>query len=176
MLETLTARLAASNSLSDEQVQQAVEDLVDEKIPATVKADFLIGLAKKRETIEEISAFAAVLRDKAIQPPIDQAWRGSHEILDVVGTGGDKAGTFNISTTVAIICSAAGVAVAKHGNRAVTSQVGSADVLEALGIPVGLAPKEAARSLREYNFAFFFAPNYHPAFKNIAPARKRGIK
>lgn len=172
MLETLTAQMALSNHLSDEQVQQAVESLVDEKIPATVKAEFLIALAKKGETIEEIAAFAAVLRNKSIQPPIDQAWRGSREILDVVGTGGDKAGTFNISTTVAIICAAAGVAVAKHGNRAVTSQVGSADVLEALGIPVGLSPVEATRSLLEYNFAFFFAPNYHPAFKNIAPARK----
>ena len=96
----------------------------------------------------------------------------SREILDVVGTGGDRLGTINISTTAAIICAAAGVTVAKHGNRAVTSQAGSADVLEALGIKIDLSPAEAARSLREHNFAFFFAPNYHPAFKNISPARK----
>ena len=80
--------------------------------------------------------------------------------------------TFNISTTVAFIVAAAGVAVAKHGNRAITSQSGSADVLEALGIPIGLSPEEAARSLKEHHFAFFFAPHYHPAFKNIGPARR----
>ena len=80
--------------------------------------------------------------------------------------------TFNISTTVAILCAAAGVTVAKHGNRAVTSSVGSADVIEALGIRVDLSPADAARALREHSFAFFFAPNFHPAFKNIAPARK----
>ena len=96
----------------------------------------------------------------------------SREILDVVGTGGDRLSTFNISTTVAILCAAAGVAVAKHGNRAVTSSVGSADVIEALGIRVDLSPADAARALRERGFAFFFAPNFHPAFKNIAPARK----
>jgi len=90
----------------------------------------------------------------------------------VVGTGGDRLGTFNISTTAAILCAAAGVTVAKHGNRAVTSQAGSADVLEALGVRIDLTPTEAARSLRERHFAFFFAPAYHPAFKHIAPARK----
>jgi anthranilate phosphoribosyltransferase len=80
--------------------------------------------------------------------------------------------TFNISTTVAFICAAAGVAVAKHGNRAITSQAGSADVLEALGVRIDLTPAQAADSLRERNFAFFFAPHYHPAFKHIGPARK----
>jgi anthranilate phosphoribosyltransferase len=99
-------------------------------------------------------------------------WRESREILDIVGTGGDRLGTFNISTTAAILCAAAGVTVAKHGNRAVTSQAGSADVLEALGIQIDLTPEEAARSLRERHFAFFFAPNYHPAFKNISIPRE----
>src|SRR5439155_25056527 len=89
----------------------------------------------------------------------------------VCGTGGDRLNTFNISTTVAIIAAAAGVAVAKHGNRAITSQAGSADVLEALGIPIDLSPEQAAQSLRDHNFAFFFAPKYHPAFKHIDPAR-----
>jgi anthranilate phosphoribosyltransferase len=112
------------------------------------------------------------LRAKSIQPPIDPAWRQAHDILDVCGTGGDRLNTFNISTTVALICAAAGVPVAKHGNRAVTSQAGSADVLEALGVQIDLPPAEAASSLRDRNFAFFFAPNYHPAFKHIAPVRK----
>jgi anthranilate phosphoribosyltransferase len=171
VLEQLTQQLAAARQLTDEEVRQAVDLLADEKISASVKADFLAALAKKGETIEEIAAFARALRDKSIVPPLDAETR-SREILDVVGTGGDRLGTINISTTAAIICSAAGATVAKHGNRAVTSQAGSADVLEALGIKIDLPPKEAARSLRERNFAFFFAPNYHPAFKNISPARK----
>jgi anthranilate phosphoribosyltransferase len=171
VLEKLTNELAAAQNLTDEQIRSAVEQLADEKVAAATKADFLIALEKKVATVEEIAAFARALRNKSIQPPLDAATRAS-EILDVVGTGGDRLGTFNISTTVAILCAAAGVMVAKHGNRAVTSQVGSADVVEALGIRVDLSPAEAARSLRELGFAFFFAPNYHPAFKHIAPARK----
>ena len=143
----------------------------DETVPAPVKAAFLSGLANKGETVAEISAFARALREKSIVPPLDAETR-SREILDVCGTGGDRLNTFNISTTVALLCAAAGVAVAKHGNRAVTSKSGSADVLEALGIRVDLSPAEAAQALREHNFAFFFAPNFHPAFKHIAPARK----
>ncbi len=172
MLETLIKQLAAAQSLTAEQVRRPSNALTDENIPAPAKADFLIALAQKGETPEEIAAFAAALREKSIPPPLEKNWRDSREILDVVGTGGDRLSTFNISTTVAILCAAAGVTVAKHGNRAVTSSVGSADVIEALGIRVDLTPAEAARSLREKNFAFFFAPNFHPAFKNIAPARK----
>ena len=172
MLESLTKQLAAAQPLNPEQMAQAVELLAAERIAAPTKADFLIALARKGETEEEIAAFAAALREKSILPPIEKNWRDSREILDIVGTGGDRLGTFNISTTAAILCAAAGVPVAKHGNRAATSQAGSADVLEALGIRIDLTPEEAVRSLREKNFAFFFAPNFHPAFKNIAAARK----
>ena len=171
MLEKLIPQLAAARPLTDEQVRLAVEQLTDEKVPAAGKAAFLGALAQKGETPGEIAAFARALRDKSIQPPLDAETR-AREILDVVGTGGDRLGTFNISTTTAIVCAAAGVTVAKHGNRAVTSQAGSADVLEALGVRIDLTPAEAARSLRKHHFAFFFAPNYHPAFKHIAPARK----
>lgn len=172
MLETLTKQLAAAHSLTGSQIVRSVELLTSEVIPAQEKAGFLTALAKKGETADEIAAFAAALREKSVPPPIDSDWRDSREILDIVGTGGDRLGTFNISTTAAILCAAAGVAVAKHGNRAVTSQSGSADVLEALGIRINLTPAEAAQSLHEKNFAFFFAPNFHPAFKHIAPARK----
>jgi anthranilate phosphoribosyltransferase len=171
-LDRLIIGLAAGRHLSDEQAQLAVEQIIDENVPAALKADFLCHLALKGETVQEIAAFARALREKAIEPPLDPAWRNAHEILDVCGTGGDRLNTFNISTTVAIICAAAGVPVAKHGNRAITSQAGSADVLEALGIQIHLPPEEAARSLQERNFAFFFAPSYHPAFKHIGPARK----
>jgi anthranilate phosphoribosyltransferase len=171
VLDQLSRQLAASVPLADEQVCLAVEQLTDEAVSAAAKAEFLTRLAQKGETAGEIAAFARALREKSIQPAIDAETR-AREILDVCGTGGDRLNTFNISTTVAIVCAAAGVTVAKHGNRAITSQSGSADVLEALGVRIDLPPAEAAASLRERQFAFFFAPNYHPAFKHIAPARK----
>ncbi len=171
MLEIFSKQLADARSLDDAQIHQAVGLLAGEEVPAIVKAEFLIALARKGETPAEIAAFVRALREKSVPVPLDAETR-SREILDIVGTGGDRLGTFNISTTAAIICAAAGVTVAKHGNRAVTSQAGSADVLEALGIRIDLTPEEAARSLATKNFAFFFAPNFHPAFKNIGPARK----
>jgi anthranilate phosphoribosyltransferase len=111
------------------------------------------------------------LRGLSIQPPLDDV-TGAGDILDVCGTGGDRLNTFNISTTVALIAASAGIRVAKHGNRAITSQAGSADVLEELGIKIDLTPAQAAAALRDHYFAFFFAPNYHPSFQAIAPARK----
>src|SRR5438128_860724 len=177
VLQRLLEQLTRGHALSDEQVSLAVGHLISEEVSAARKADFLAALASKGETIDEIAAFAREMRARSVEPPIDPETR-SHEILDVCGTGGDRLGTFNISTTVAIIVAAAGVTVAKHGNRAITSQAGSADVLEALGMKIDWEPDEAARSLRDHQFAFFFAPKYHPAFKHIAPARslcaKRG--
>ena len=172
MLATLTKHLTLGENLSVEAIQGAVAQLIDEAVSPETKADFLIALAQKGETPEEIAAFAAALREKSVVPPIAPEWRQSHEILDVVGTGGDHLSTFNISSTVAILCAAAGVAVGKHGNRAVTSSVGSADVMETLGLRLDLTPAEAAASLQERRFAFFFAPHFHPAFKHIGPARK----
>ena len=171
MLEELTAQLARSISLSDEQASAAVTQLVDEHVSAEIKARFLTALARKGETAAELGAFARELRAKCIPLPLDAETR-SREILDVCGTGGDRLGTFNISTTVALVAASAGITVAKHGNRAITSQSGSADVLEALGIKIDLPPERAAQSLRDYHFAFLFAPKYHPAFQHIAPARK----
>ncbi len=171
MLTELTRHIGEGAALSGGQVAAAVRELVGETESASVKADFLAALAQKGETTEEISAFARALRDMAVEPPLDAETR-SREILDVCGTGGDRLNTFNISTTVALVMAAAGVSVAKHGNRAITSQAGSADVLEALGIKIDLTPEQAAASLRDHQFAFFFAPNYHPAFKQIAPARR----
>jgi anthranilate phosphoribosyltransferase len=157
--------------LTDEQVSSAVEQLVRESVDVTAKAEFLTALAKKRETPEEITAFARELRTRCLQPSLDPEHR-SREILDVVGTGGDRLSTFNISTTVALLAAAAGVLVTKHGNRASTSSIGSADVMEALGVPFDLSPEEAVLSLRRHGFAYFFAPRYHPAFRHIVPARK----
>ncbi len=171
MLEPLIRQLATSEHLTDAQVALAVEQLVSETVAVGTKADFLRGLALKGETTDEIAAFARELRARAVQPVLDDGLR-SAEILDVVGTGGDRLSTFNISTTVALIAAAAGVQVAKHGNRASTSLIGSADVIEGLGIPFDLGPEDAVLSLRRHGFAFFFAPKYHPAFRHIIPARK----
>ena len=171
MLAGLADQLTRGVSLTEGQIRDAVTQLVEKSISAESKADFLTALAVKGETAEEIAAFAQALRDRAVQPPIAAELR-EREIIDVCGTGGDRLNTFNISTTVAIVVAAAGVAVAKHGNRAITSQAGSADVLEALGVRIDLTPAEAARWLRERHFAFFFAQKYHPAFQNIASARK----
>ncbi|MEK9949388.1 MAG: anthranilate phosphoribosyltransferase, partial [Verrucomicrobiales bacterium] len=122
-------------SLDSTAIEGAIDAMVREEHSAEQKAAFLTALAKKGETVEEISGFACGLRAMAVAPPIDRSLR-DEAILDVCGTGGDHQNTFNISTTVALVLAASGVTVAKHGNRAITSKSGSADVLEALGIPV----------------------------------------
>ena len=171
MLDHLTSHLRQGLALSDDQVAAAIVGLIDAAASVETKAEFLTALANKGETTAEIAAFARELRQRAVLPPVDAETR-QREILDVCGTGGDGQNTFNVSTTVALIVASAGVTVAKHGNRAVTSRSGSADVLEELGIPIALSPFAAAASLREHHFAFFFAPNYHPAFRHITAARK----
>ena len=171
MLGTLTEQLRKPNSLNAEQIYDAVAGLIDETVAVETKADFLTALSQKGETVEEIASFARELREKSILPILDAETRAG-EILDVCGTGGDHLNTFNISTTVALLVAASGVKVAKHGNRAVTSQSGSADVLEALGIKIDLSADQAAKNLQQTGFAFFFAPRFHPAFKHLALARK----
>ncbi|MBT5846004.1 MAG: anthranilate phosphoribosyltransferase [Verrucomicrobiales bacterium] len=171
MLNTLTEQLRAGTDLTAEQVTEAVQQMTAEEITPEVKAEFLTALAAKGESTEELAAFAGELRGRTTVVPLDDATRAG-VILDVCGTGGDGLNTFNVSTTVSILCAAAGVTVAKHGNRAITSQSGSADVLVALGIPTDLSPADAAASMAAHGFAFLFAPLYHPAFKHIAPARK----
>ena len=148
MLGQLTEQLRGSNSLNEPQVREAVAGLINENIAAETKADFLQALSKKGETVEEIAAFARELREKSIQLKFDSETR-AREMLDVCGTGGDHLNTFNISTTVALVAASAGVLVAKHGNRAVTSQSGSADVLAALGIKIDLSAEEAAEYASE---------------------------
>jgi len=171
MLQELIPSLNEGKALDKDTICAVIKALVSDELTAQVKADFLSALASKGETVQEIAGFATGLRAMAIEPPIEPSLR-HQPILDVCGTGGDHQNTFNISTTVALILAASGVTVAKHGNRAITSKSGSADVLEALGIPVDLPPDQAAASLKEHGFAFLFAPHYHPAFKHIVPARK----
>ncbi|MBM3861220.1 MAG: anthranilate phosphoribosyltransferase [Verrucomicrobia bacterium] len=166
-MNELTMKLRASADLSRDDVAAATSALLDDGIGEDAKADFLTALAQKGETAEEIAAFAMELRARAVDPRI------SGDLLDVVGTGADMAHTFNISSCVIFIAAAAGVRVAKHGNRAITSKCGSADVLAALGADIEISPDAARRCLVETGLTFFFAPLYHPSFKKIAPVRKK---
>ncbi|MGD0016063.1 MAG: anthranilate phosphoribosyltransferase [Verrucomicrobiia bacterium] len=172
MLDALTKKTASSADLSREEIGEAVALLLDSRVADDAKATFLMALARKGETASEIAAFALELRMRAVDPQIDPARFGG-VVLDVVGTGADMAHTFNISSSVIFVAAAAGVAVAKHGNRAVTSKCGSADVLAALGARIELTPAAARRCLEETGLTFFFAPLYHPAFKAIASVRKQ---
>jgi anthranilate phosphoribosyltransferase len=133
-------------------------------------AALLGSFATRGPAASEIAGFVDTMRAAATPIPLTQAERST--LTDTCGTGADASGTFNISTAAALVAAAAGATVAKHGNRAVTSQCGSADVLEALGIPVDLAPAEGAASLRKHRFAFFHAPSLHPAMKVVMPVRR----
>ena len=129
-------------------------------------AAFLVALKMKGETAAEIAGFARAMRDRMIV--VD----AGPDVIDTCGTGGDGAGTFNISTVAAIVMAGAGAKVAKHGNRSISGSSGSADVLEALGVRVTLAPDEAARAIREIGIGFLFAPAMHPAMKHAQPVRR----
>jgi anthranilate phosphoribosyltransferase len=131
-------------------------------------AALLIGLRVKKETIGEITAAAQVMREFSTK--VEVADR-TH-LVDIVGTGGDGSHTFNISTCSMFVAAACGARVSKHGNRGVSSKSGSADVLEAMGVPLTLSPQAVARSIEETGIGFMFAPNHHPAMKNVAPVRR----
>ena len=136
------------------------------------KAAFLKELRRKGETADEIAAFVRALLSRAIDPGVDAASLPG-PMLDVCGTGGDRLGVFNVSTTAMFVLAAAGVIVVKHGNRAITSQCGGADVLEELGVRIDRGPAELRACLSETGVGFLFAPHYHPAFKAIVPVRKQ---
>jgi len=136
-------------------------------------AAFITGLRVKKETIGEITAAAQVMREVSTKVPVAD----TRNLVDIVGTGGDGAHTFNISTCSMFVAAAAGAKVSKHGGRSVSSKSGSADVLEALGVNINLKPAQIAACVAEVGIGFMFAPNHHPAMKNVAPVRKElGIK
>ena len=139
--------------------------------PTAIEVAALLGaLAARGETAGEIAGFADAMRGEALTLPLTPAEQAV--LVDTCGTGGDASGTFNISTAAALVAAAAGATVAKHGNRAVTSKCGSADVLEALGIPVDLSPEAAAAALRHHRFAFLHAPALHPTMRAVMPVRR----
>lgn len=153
-------------TLSRDEAHGAMAAVMDGEATPAQLAAFLMGLRMRGETVDELAGFATAMRERVVRV---EAPDGA---IDVVGTGGDGSGTFNISTTAALVAAAAGVPVAKHGNRAITSKAGSADVLDALGIRIDHDAASAGAALRELGFAFMFAPNFHPAMKHAGPTRR----
>lgn len=169
MLPVLTEHLLARHNLDADAVAQAAKALASAEVGEADKVAFLTALSDKGESASEIAGFARAFRAVALDPGV-QAWSSS--AIDIVGTGGDHAGGFNVSSLVVLTLACAGVPVMKHGNRGVTSKCGSADLLSGLGYDLSASPERLRSGLSNLGYAFFFAPNYHPAFKHIAPVRK----
>jgi anthranilate phosphoribosyltransferase len=163
VLATLTQKLRIGGDLTGDDILAACESLFDQNAALSERADFLRALHVKGETPTEVAGFVDVLLARSTRPALGEG------LLDVCGTGGDRAGLFNVSTAVMFVATACGARVVKHGNRGVTSKCGGADVLEALGIRVDLPPETA---LGAAGCCFLFAPLYHPAFRAVAPVRK----
>jgi anthranilate phosphoribosyltransferase len=169
MSESVRAALATiveGGTLSLEEARLAMGAVMDGEATPAQLAALLMGLRMRGETVDELAGFASAMRERVV--PVE-APEGA---IDVVGTGGDNSGTFNISTASALVVAAAGVPVAKHGNRAMTSKAGSADVLDALGVRIDHDAASASVALAEHGFAFLFAPNFHPAMKYAGPTRR----
>lgn len=167
---THLAHLLDGGSLDEGQAEEVLRELAGGRAEVAVAGALLAALRLKGETAEEIRGFARGMRSLAVRPPIPQPLL--REAVDIVGTGGDGSGSYNLSTGSALLAAAAGVPVIKHGNRSITSRSGSADVLAELGLPVPLDPEAAARCLEAIGFTFLFAPRYHPAMKHVAPVRR----
>ena len=165
--EALQRVLVHREIFFDEMVD-LMRQIMRGEVSPVMTAALLTGLRVKKETIGEIAAAASVMREFSAKVELPD---NSH-FVDIVGTGGDGAHTFNISTAAMFVCAAAGAKVAKHGNRSVSSKSGSADVLEALGAAIELQPAQVAQCLAETGFGFMFAPIHHPAMKTVAPVRK----
>lgn len=171
MINEAIIKLAAKEDLSYEMAMGAMDEIMGGKATPVQMSAFLTAMSMKGETSEEITACAAGMRKHCIRLLNDQ------ELLEIVGTGGDRSNSFNISTTASILVSAAGVPVAKHGNRAASSKSGAADCLEALGVKISLPPERSREILEKINLCFLFAQNYHLSMKYVAPVRKElGIR
>ena len=160
------ATIVEGNTLSMAEAHAAMGAVMDGEATPAQLAALLMGLRMRGETVEELAGFALAMRERVLRVSAPEG------AIDVVGTGGDGSGTFNISTAAALVVASTGVPVAKHGNRAMTSRSGSADVLEALGIRIDHDAESASRALHELGFAFLFAPNFHPAMKHAGPTRR----
>ena len=166
MIREATVKLIQKIDLTMEETMAVINEIMSGETTPVQTAAFLTALQAKGTTIDEITACAKAMRTHAL--PVD----GCDGVLEIVGTGGDKSGSFNISTTSGFVCAAGGCKVAKHGNRAATSKSGAADVLEALGANICMEPKRCAELLCSVGFCFLFAQHYHKAMKYVGPVRK----
>ncbi|MFV0364763.1 MAG: anthranilate phosphoribosyltransferase [Suipraeoptans sp.] len=166
MIKEAIVKLSKKEDLSYDMAMASMDEIMSGKATQVQMSAFLVAMSMKGETIDEITACAAGMRKHCIKLLNEQ------DILEIVGTGGDRSNSFNISTTSAIVIAAAGVPVAKHGNRAATSKSGAADVLEALGVNISVSPEHSARLLNTIGICFLYAQNYHLSMKYVAPVRK----
>lgn len=166
MIKEAIVKLTKSEDLSYKEAEKVMSEIMKGEASQIQISAFLVALNIKGETIDEITAFATEMRRHGIKVQKNQ------EVLEIVGTGGDHSNSFNISTTSSIVASALGVPVAKHGNRAMTSKSGSADLLEALGVNISISPEKSAKLLEEIGICFLFAQKYHIAMKHVAPVRR----
>lgn len=166
MIKENISKVTDNKDLSFEEAKEVMQEIMSGNATPAQVASFLTAMHLKGETIDEITACADVMRNFALRVNHDT------DVLEIVGTGGDKANSFNISTLAAIVTSAAGVPVAKHGNRTASSKCGTADCLEALGVRLAIEPERNAEILKETNICFMFAQKYHTAMKYVGPVRK----
>ena len=167
MIKDTLLKLIDGKHLTQQEATASTEEIMRAEATPSQIASFLTALKMNGETVDEIAGMAMAMRSLMLKVET-----GIPEIFDTCGTGGDGKGTFNISTVTAFVAAAAGLTVAKHGNRASSSKCGSADILEALGVKIDAPTNSMVRALKQIGIAFFFAPLYHPAMKNAAPIRK----
>ena len=171
MIKEAIIKLSGKEDLTYQEAEQVMNEIMEGKASPVQMSAYLTALSLKGETIDEITASAAGMRSHCIKLLHDM------NVLEIVGTGGDGSNSFNISTTASLVISAAGIPVAKHGNRAASSRSGAADVLEALGVNISLTPEQSASLLKDSKICFLFAQNYHIAMKYVAPIRRElGIR
>ena len=171
MIKEAIIKLSQKEDLTYQEAESVMDEIMSGQATPVQMSSYLTALSMKGETIDEITASAAGMRAHCIKLLHDL------DVLEIVGTGGDGANSFNISTTSSLVIAAGGISVAKHGNRAASSKSGAADVLEALGVNITIPPEKSAELLKKINICFLFAQNYHIAMKYVAPIRKElGIR
>ena len=172
MIKGILEKVIAGQHLTFDESFEVMNSIMSGEVNNSHLAGLLIALKSKGESSSEVAGFASAMREKSTKIKTN-----GKITIDVCGTGGDNSGTFNISTVVAFVVAGAGVSVAKHGNRSISSLCGSADVLQELGVNINLTPEQSEKALHEIGIAFLFAPNFHPAMKHAAPVRKElGVK
>jgi anthranilate phosphoribosyltransferase len=172
MIKEMLQKLIDGKDLSLEEASHVMNEIMTGEVNPSLLSGILVALKSKGETAEEIAGFALAMRDNSIKLK-----KYDDDVIDVCGTGGDNSGTFNISTAAAFVVAGAGVKVAKHGNRSISSNCGSADVLTELSVNINLPEERSAKALEEIGITFLFAPKYHPAMKHASQVRKElGIK